>query len=324
MRARFLPLVLPLLLAPLRPAADPPLEAGNAKTLRPRLVDQARRYLGAPYRSGGYGPAGFDCSGLVSRVYADVTGRRLPRTVRALYGYCEPVPRSQLEEGDLVFFDTTGRLTHIGLYIGDSRLIHAASEGDRPGVIVSSLDEPYYRSRFAGGGRLLPSAGWLGFLVRLGASPVFGALPIVGEQGLIRGAAASGQAWYNLFGVYVGLETRLEYDAATHLAVFPLLLNVSFNRRVWFLLGTTAALGSGEYAGGGGCRVYRPDGAPFLDTVGAGVELANLRIGGLDTGLFSELTWTSHELAGEDAPEFATDALIGLKAYLGVSVTLRY
>jgi hypothetical protein len=305
--------------------AEPPLQAGNARSLRLRLAEEARSYLGTPYRSGGTSAAGFDCSGLVYRVYAEVLHAQIPRTVRALYLFSEQIPRSELEEGDLVFFNTTGDLSHIGIYVGDARVVHAASEGPATGVIISSLDEPYYRSRYAGCGRLIPSAEWLGLLVRLAAAPMLGGTPLaVSGDSYLRGGALAGQLWYNLFGVYVGGEIHLEYDAATHLASLPLLLNLSFNRQFWLIAGVTLAAGSGLYAGGGTQKEYRPDLGVGINTWGAGLELGSLRLFGVDTGLFTELTYTHQRLPEGSSAYYPVDVLIGLKAYVGAEVRLRY
>ena len=113
-----------------------------------------------PYVHGGDSRQGLDCSGLVYRVYHDILGLDLPRGVDALYraGRAEG-PR--LHVGDLLFFDTDdagGRSTptHVGVYSGGGRFLHAASEGLRTGVTMSSLDSPYYSARFLGARRVFP------------------------------------------------------------------------------------------------------------------------------------------------------------------------
>jgi hypothetical protein len=125
-----------------------------------RVVQSARSYLGVPYVSGGADRSGLDCSGFTYRVYSDVMGLDLPRGVWGLYNRA-PSSSYPLHIGDLLFFDTSGRAkptqpTHVGLYIGGNRFIHAASEGSHTGVIASVLSDTYYRNNFLGARRVIP------------------------------------------------------------------------------------------------------------------------------------------------------------------------
>ena len=113
-----------------------------------RVVDIAKKYVGTPYRWGGTSPSGFDCSGLVRYVYAQV-GVSLPHNAAKQYGYGWPVSRERLEPGDVVFFD---RLRHSGIYIGGGLLIDARQTGKR--VSVASLDDTWYAERWVGARRL--------------------------------------------------------------------------------------------------------------------------------------------------------------------------
>ena len=105
------------------------------------------RYLGVPYRWGGASPSGFDCSGLVMYVFAQV-GVSLPHSSYAQYGMGVPVARSQLQPGDLVFFDGLG---HVGIYVGGGSFIHAPHTGDV--VKISSLTG-WYASEYVGARRV--------------------------------------------------------------------------------------------------------------------------------------------------------------------------
>lgn len=119
--------------------------------VRVQLVQTARSFLGVPYQWGGASEEeGFDCSGLAMSVYR-LNGFSLPRTSRDQFRAGDPVPRSSLSEGDLVFFDTRGRgtVSHVGIYAGDGQFIHAPRSGRS--VSFDSLDNSYYRSRFLGG-----------------------------------------------------------------------------------------------------------------------------------------------------------------------------
>lgn len=131
----------------------PPLSTPDA------VVQAAREYLGVPYVHGGDGRSGLDCSGLVYRVFRDMTGAELPRGVVGLFNSGTPA-KPLLHIGDLVFFDTFDRgrptvASHVGIYTGNGRFVHAASQGPRTGVIVSTLDSSYYRDRYLGARRVI-------------------------------------------------------------------------------------------------------------------------------------------------------------------------
>jgi len=119
------------------------------------VVMQALANVGKPYRWGGSDPAdGFDCSGLVAHVYDDALGMKLPRTSRAMSQRGSRVARSQLAAGDLVFFNTSRRaFSHVGIYIGQGRFVHAPSSGSM--VRVERLNNRYWSERFNGARRLV-------------------------------------------------------------------------------------------------------------------------------------------------------------------------
>lgn len=112
----------------------------------------ARGMIGEPYRYGGAGPGGFDCSGLVYYSFRKA-GIRTPRTTNDQYRQSKRVSMSRLQPGDLVFFRISrNKLSHVGIYAGDDRFIHAPSSGKSVGY--ASLRDPYWRERLVGGGRL--------------------------------------------------------------------------------------------------------------------------------------------------------------------------
>jgi cell wall-associated NlpC family hydrolase len=115
-----------------------------------QLTRSALRFLGVPYAFGGTTRAGFDCSGFVQHVFA-MLGIALPRTADAQYDVGRPAvggPRP----GDLVFFDTYGGVSHVGIYIGRGEFVHASSS---QGVTVSHLSESYWAARYVGAKRLI-------------------------------------------------------------------------------------------------------------------------------------------------------------------------
>ncbi len=140
-------------------AQEPKGPAADAKATRDLFIKAARTYLGVRYQSGGTTASGMDCSGLVYRSYLDATGEAIPRTVSALSDATARVHDTARESGDLLFFDTTGRLSHVGIYLGGGTFIHSASDGPRTGVIVSSLSEDYWGRTYRYAGRLIPAAG---------------------------------------------------------------------------------------------------------------------------------------------------------------------
>jgi len=112
------------------------------------VVGIAMRYLGVPYVWGGASPGGFDCSGLVMYVFAQM-GVSLPHNAAAQYGAGVPVSRDQLEPGDLVFFDGLG---HVGIYIGNGQFIHAPHTGT---VVQISSISGWYAATYVGARRII-------------------------------------------------------------------------------------------------------------------------------------------------------------------------
>jgi cell wall-associated NlpC family hydrolase len=118
------------------------------------IVRTASRFRGVRYRWGGSSRSGFDCSGFTRFVYRHQAGVELPHSASAQFRRGVPVPRDQLQPGDLVFFQTYRRgASHVGIYIGNGKFIHASSAGRR--VQVDSLDEGYYRRRYLGARRVV-------------------------------------------------------------------------------------------------------------------------------------------------------------------------
>jgi murein DD-endopeptidase len=130
----------------------PPTQTGAAPSVGSEIVIRAISLIGSPYRFGGSGPTSFDCSGLVRYVHQEL-GIEVPRTAAEQYRAATPVPVNDLEPGDLLFFRTAGkRISHVAIYAGSGRFVHAPQTG-RP-IEIRTLDDDYYRPRLAGAGRL--------------------------------------------------------------------------------------------------------------------------------------------------------------------------
>jgi hypothetical protein len=122
------------------------------------VVQQALTALGVSYRRGGASPdAGFDCSGLIVHVYREALGLTLPHNARAQSGAGRAVDRRHLEPGDLVFYNTRARpFSHVGIYVGDGRFIHAPKPGAT--VRVERMTSTYWSKRYEGARRIAAPA----------------------------------------------------------------------------------------------------------------------------------------------------------------------
>ncbi len=117
-----------------------------------KLLEAVDEWYGTRYRFGGTGKSGIDCSAFVRAVYKMAFGITLPRTAREQFRVSEAkISKSELKQGDLVFFNTTGGISHVGVYLGNNRFAHASSS---KGVTVNGLDEKYFASRYLGARRL--------------------------------------------------------------------------------------------------------------------------------------------------------------------------
>ena len=140
--------------APLVHRAWPQVVPANPAAANNVLI-RALSLVGTPYRYGGNTPqTGFDCSGLVGYVYRDVLDLRLPRTSSELAAVQGPkIPETRLATGDLVFFGTRGNVSHVGIYVGEGRFVHAPNSGGT--VRLDYLDGYYWRDHYTGAKRVL-------------------------------------------------------------------------------------------------------------------------------------------------------------------------
>jgi lipoprotein Spr len=115
------------------------------------LYEFIRRWHRTPYVWGGISKTGVDCSGFVSIVIDSLYQRKIPRVAGSIYQICQKIEKENLKEGDMVFFVRGNYIFHVGIYLKDNKFVHASSG---LGVIVSDLDEPYWRRYYFAGGRL--------------------------------------------------------------------------------------------------------------------------------------------------------------------------
>ena len=139
-------------------ASDPgresiPAQASSASLGQP-VAQLAMELIGTPYVYGGEDLTGFDCSGLVFYTYQR-NGFDAPRTSLAQFRAARKISLADADAGDLVFFQDQEKLSHVGIYLGDGRFIHAPASGRT--VSVAHLGSPYYQQHLVAVGRLLPN-----------------------------------------------------------------------------------------------------------------------------------------------------------------------
>jgi len=127
-----------------------PATDGSPQARGAQAAVEAVRQVGVPYRYGGATVNGFDCSGLVQFAYA-LAGTRIPRTTADQFQQLSPVADRDLQVGDLLFFRIDGGISHVGMYLGSRRFVHAPSTGRE--VSIAELDSAFYRDTFVRGGR---------------------------------------------------------------------------------------------------------------------------------------------------------------------------
>ena len=119
------------------------------------LVFNAMGYLGVPYKRGGNGETGFDCSGFVRAMYENTLGLVLPHNAKAQAAVTEKIDRNELQPGDLVFYNTLRKtFSHVGIYIGNGKFIHSPRTGGE--VRIENMSDTYWVKRFHGARRVNP------------------------------------------------------------------------------------------------------------------------------------------------------------------------
>lgn len=152
-RRRFAAAALASAMVGVAPGAAAKTPRGGTKTGQ-QLAKTGMKYRGSPYVLGGHSPRGFDCSGLTQYVVQKVLGIDIGPTVPGQWRFGRRVAQGKWQAGDLVFFENTFEqgLSHVGIYVGAGRFVHAANE--QTGVVVSELASDYYTSHYKGARRL--------------------------------------------------------------------------------------------------------------------------------------------------------------------------
>jgi hypothetical protein len=136
-------------------AEEPEPELDIEIILRRRITEVAQEYLGVPYKTAGITPEGFDCSGFIYFVYREAAGMDVSRSTVVIWNSGKKVPLAQVKPGDVLVFTTVrAGASHAGIVLengpGGITFAHAASKGSKTGVIISNLNENYYKARVMG------------------------------------------------------------------------------------------------------------------------------------------------------------------------------
>ena len=325
------------------------ISAGEARL---RVISAAEKYEHTPYRYGGLDRRGLDCSGFVYVSFYDALGVSVPRDAWSLYSWAEKIAINEARPGDLVFFKTTGKgsVSHVGIWVGNGRFIHSASEGPATGVIYSSLDERYWSRTFAGTGRVLPEAdisvgGRTGdnnqnekkrtqdkrekrdksdksssnLLIGFAAAPTWNTTAI--NIGVIRGAVGQIRlgAEVKPFGqpMILGVEMRPEWDGALGVFRVPLTLSWGLNDKVRIFAGPVLSIGDSALTISGESRSYT-GGTSWLGAAGITFAPFALKIARVNLSPYGELAWQSYFYDGNDK-NLGADFAAGFRFSTGLS-----
>jgi probable lipoprotein NlpC len=326
------------------------ISPGDARLL---VLDAAGRYEHTPYRYGGLDRRGLDCSGLVYVSFQDALGVAVPRNTVGLYSWAEKISINEANPGDLVFFKTTGNgnISHVGIFVGGRRFIHAASEGLVTGVIYSSLDERYWSRTYAGAGRVLPTAdikskadgqktakektsskektsakerndGGGNVLMGFAAAPTWN---FTGNGSLFRGAV--GQFHLGLEvepfeqPMILGLELRSEWDSALGVFRIPLTVSWGFSEKLRFFAGPVLSFGNAALNLSGGSRQYT-GGTSWLGAAGVTFAPFSFQISRSSFAPYGELAWQSYFSKNSDK-NYGADLAAGFRFSTGMRCTWR-
>jgi probable lipoprotein NlpC len=334
-------------------SASPEEKRATFREARLRVLAAAGKYEHTPYRYGGLDKRGLDCSGLVYLSFHDALGVSVPRNTWSLYSWVEKIKIEDAIPGDLVFFNTSGNgtVSHVGIFIGNGRFIHSASEGPATGVIYSSLDEQYWSRTYAGSGRVLPEADIRGtdagsataknttksntkksnkgsnegnLLFGVAAAPTwdFG----YENDTILRGVAGQFRVGAEVkpFGISMipGMELRLEWDRTLGVFRLPLTLSWGLSDKVRFFAGPTLSFGSPALTVSGEDRHYT-GGTSWLGAAGITVAPLTLKVAKSYFSLYGELAWQSYFGDDNNDKNFSADLAASFRFSTGLRYTWR-
>jgi probable lipoprotein NlpC len=326
-------------------AITPPSSISAAEA-RAMVISAAAKYERTPYRYGGLDKRGLDCSGLVYVSFYDALGVAVPRNTWGLYSWAEKIALNEARPGDLVFFKTTGKgnVSHVGIFLGNGRFIHSASEGPSTGVIYSSLDERYWSRTFAGTGRVLPEADIVNkdkekndkkrtrekaeksgsnLLIGFAAAPTWNTS--AADIGVIRGAAGQIRlgAEVEPFGqpMLLGVELRPEWDGALGVFRIPLTLSWGINDRFRVFAGPVLSIGDAALSISGESRPYI-GGTSWFGAAGITFAPFAFKAARVSFAPYGELAWQSYSYDGSDK-NFWADFAAGFRFSTGLSCTWK-
>jgi hypothetical protein len=128
------------------------LDVEVEKIKNDKLFEYITQWWAVPYRIGGNGMNGIDCSAFVKGIVQNTYQIDLPRTSREQADFSTSISKDELEEGDLVFFNTKGGISHVGMYLNNNKFVHASTSN---GVVISDLNETYWNKRYVKAGRVV-------------------------------------------------------------------------------------------------------------------------------------------------------------------------
>jgi probable lipoprotein NlpC len=313
-------------LAP-KATASPEDKMKTYQDLREKVIETAKKYEGVPYRYGGLTTAGLDCSGFLNLVFKEALNVPLPRSASAIYSWVEKTTLDRTQPGDFLFFatDESGKVTHVGLYLGDKRFIHAASSGPKTGVIYSSIDEKYWTDAYVGAGRAFPEAASTfkmknnsitgnsdakdarankassskkenrngRLLAGVAFAPIFNGFLAEGDffRGFTSQLSLSLDA--SPLRMVLGLELRQEYDKSLGVFRLPLTLSFGPNEKIRVFAGPVFSFGDASLSVNGKQRYYSA-GSRWFGTAGITISPFVLKTSAGNIAPYAEAAWQSY------------------------------
>ena len=345
---------------PLAPkvTASPEEKAWAYFEARQRVIEASKKYEGTPYRYGGMTAKGLDCSGFICLSFMDALGVALPRSASGLYSWVERTTIDKAQPCDFLFFktDKSGKVTHVGLYLGENLFIHAASQGNKTGVIYSSLNEKYWANAYIGAGRAFPEtpsdleiddtstvgksgagkkrskqigtnkpkassslgSGETRLLAGIAFAPTWNGF--INDGDLFRGFTSqlcfSVDAYSLGKRMVIGLELRPEYDGALGVFRLPITLSLGSNYKIRFFAGPVLSFGDASLTVDGHQRNYS-GGTSWLGTIGLTAAPFIIKTQKEEIAPYIEAAWQSY-FSDSNSFDLKSDFFAGFRFSTGI------